>query len=62
MLGEAFWKGYEAFLTGVPVGACPYPEDSPKASEWRRGWCDEGVAEIVINVQTRDRVNESVGV
>lgn len=48
MLGEAFWKGYDAFYAGVPISACPYPEGSLKASEWRRGWGDEDVTEVPI--------------
>ena len=40
-------EGRKAYLEGMPLSACPYPEDSESAVEWEGGWmeAEEDIAE-----------------
>jgi ribosome modulation factor len=37
---RAFGKGCDARLAGLPLAACPYPEQDYLATAWRAGWLD----------------------
>ncbi|WP_196799373.1 Rmf/CrpP family protein [Thioalkalivibrio sp. ALgr3] len=36
--GDPHVEGREAFMEGIPLHSCPYPEDSEESAEWGGGW------------------------
>lgn len=33
-------EGREAYMDGMPMNTCPYPDDSTEAAEWEGGWME----------------------
>ena len=39
-LDTAAEEGSEAYAAGLPLSACPYPDDSDQRIEWEGGWME----------------------